>query len=344
MRILFILGIFAILLISGCNTNKNKENLKSENSIIVTDGFKHTVPLENVINVLPRDAIPSIDKPKFVSVQEAEKFLDDNEVVFGVEFNKDARAYPQQILNWHEIVNDKIGNVPVAVTFCPLCGSGIVFKRVVNGQETTFGVSGKLYNSDLVMYDRLTNTLWSQLDGTAIIGELAEQKLEILPLTITSWQDWKKSFPNSKVLSRDTGFVRDYDTYPYGTYESSAEILFPISTRDSTYHPKTRIYGIEVNNKFKAYLKGDIAREKIINDNFNGKNLLIVYDESIDDARIFYRDDKEFILKNGKLVSGDIEYDLNDNSSNNKLQELQVVKAFWFAWYAFHSDTEIYKT
>jgi len=190
-------------------------NLRNE--INETGEPKHIVPLDKIVSGgPPPDGIPSIDNPKFVSVAEADKFLQNSDQVVGLNINGDIRAYPLQILVWHEIVNDNIGGSLVAVTYCPLCFTNQVFNRTINGQTVEFGTSGKLYNSNLVMYDRTSKSLWSQALGEGIVGKYAGVKLERIPFDIAYWKEWKQLHPDTKVLSRDTGSTRPYGADPYG--------------------------------------------------------------------------------------------------------------------------------
>lgn len=188
----------------------------------------------------PKDGIPALENPAFDSISQT-TFKDD-EKVLGVVINGEAKAYPYGILNWHEIVNDTVGEVPVSVTYCPLCETGIVFERRIDGKETTFGVSGKLFQSCLVMYDRLTNTLWSQPWGMGVVGSHVNESLKHHPALRTTLGLWKKSHPETKVLSTNTGYSRDYFRYPYGSYYTSNDLIFPV--RD-TEHVSRRLKDIE---------------------------------------------------------------------------------------------------
>ncbi len=329
-EIVLILGILFLIFISGCSKSNQgsiaKEKVGIEVSgipktdeiteygdvIQVTNGVKHIVPLDELLSGGPgKDGIPSIDNPKFESADEANNWLNDEDIVFGINLNSIQRAYPQRILNWHEIVNDVVGNQAVAITFCPLCGSALAFERTINGQSAEFGVSGLLYNSDLVMYDRPTETYWNQISGKAIVGELVGMRLKQLPIDTLMWKDWKELYPNTKVLSMDTGFIRDYSKYPYSDYETSSRIIFPINNKDARLHEKEIVYGIEINGKYKAYpLK--YLNEKIT-DNFAGMNL-------------------EITNSKGSIIF--------KNKDTN--EQIIPVRNFWFAWAAHHSQTEIY--
>ena len=264
----------------------------------------------------PRDGIPSIEKPKFVSASEAD-FIRPTDRVIGITINGESRAYPINILNWHEIVNDQIQGVPVSVTYCPLCGTGLVYEANVGGKVLKFGVSGLLYNSDVLLYDRQTETLWSQILSKAINGPMKGQKLKMVPSSQTSWASWLQKQPNTKVLSTDTGFSRDYRRSPYGDYDQNTETYFPVSARSKAFHPKERVLGVTLNGKYKAYPFVELGKlgGTSLKDNFEGQNLTINFDVANRDGEVLGADGKP----------------------------LELVNSFWFAWYAFHQDTAIYK-
>ena len=197
-----------------------------------TDFSRHTVPYDEILQAarFPRDgSIPAIDKPLLTTLEDADLWLGRLEPVVALEINGDARAYPLQILTWHEVVNDVVGGVPVIVTFCPLCNSAIAFSRTVDGVLYDFGVSGNLRNSDLIMYDRQTHSWWQQLTGEGIVGELAGKKLNFIPASIISWEDFREANPEGRVLSRETGF-----TSPYGTTPMRATTAWTILPSSST--------------------------------------------------------------------------------------------------------------
>ncbi len=264
----------------------------------------------------PRDGIPSIERPKFVSAANA-NFMRPTDRVIGITINGESRAYPINILNWHEIVNDQIRGVPVSVTYCPLCGTGLVYQSTVGGKVLKFGVSGLLYNSDVLLFDRQTETLWSQILSKAISGPMKGQKLTMIPSSQTSWASWLKKQPNTKVLSTDTGFSRDYRRSPYGDYDQNTDTYFPVSARSRAYHPKERVLGLTINDKHKAYPFVELGKlgTNTLKDNFQGQNLTINFDIANRDG--------EVLGANGK--------------------PLELVNSFWFAWYAFHQDTAVYK-
>ena len=184
----------------------------------------------------PKDGIPSIDNPKFNTAQTTP--FDRQETAIGIVINGEAKAYPLGIMNWHEIVNDRIGGVNISVSYCPLCDTIVVFER----NNTTYGVSGKLYQSCLVMYDRADDTLYSQPWAMGIVGKAVNRNLVRIPAVKTTLGNWLKQYPDSQILATDTGYRRDYQNYPYGTYYTDRQIIFPVRNQDNlTNHPKTII-------------------------------------------------------------------------------------------------------
>ncbi|MCF6190111.1 MAG: DUF3179 domain-containing protein [Cocleimonas sp.] len=276
-----------------------------------------TIPVSKILSGgPPRDGIPSIDKPKFIVANKA-SYLKPHDRVIGVEINGKARAYPIRILNWHEIVNDNFYGTPIAVTYCPLCGSGIVYESRFGGSAHIFGVSGLLYNSDVLLYDRETETLWSQILSKGISGKLVGKTLTIVPSSHTSWGAWKKRHPNTQVLSTDTGAGRNYNRSPYEGYDKGRETYFPIEFRSKKYHPKERVIGVTINGKHKVYPFSELAKleNDSLQDMFSGQQLELSFDVENRDGTI-------------KNSSGRI---------------LPSINTFWFAWYAFHPDTKIFK-
>jgi len=264
-----------------------------------------------------RDCIPSIDNPKFETAEEADTWLLADDRIFALDYNGATRAYPQRIMNWHEIVNDEANDTPIAVTFCPLCGSALAFERKVDGVITEFGVSGKLHNSDLVMYDRYEGNLWQQITGEAIVGPAArrDEILVKVPIITVEWSQWRAEHPDTEVLSRDTGFSRNYDQYPYGTYEQNDELLFGVKGLDNSLQIKTPVYGIEVDGLSKAYPESVFEKSNKFTDKLGAVALNLSKDS----------DGNVMITRAG---TG---------------EEIIPIRLFWFAWAAFHPNTELYK-
>ena len=270
-----------------------------------------------IISDVPRDAIPPLDNPKYVSVEESD-WLEDDDLVLVVQVNVDIRAYPIKIMNWHEIVNDTIGGMEVVVTYCPLCDSGIVFDRNVDGKLLSFGNTGALYESSMVMYDRETESYWYQAGGRSIKGELTGSKLKVLPSFMSRWEEWKKNNPNSLVLSLDTGHRRPYEINSFDGYDSlDSKPGFPVSDMSDILPPKERVVGIVINGKSKAYPVRR-AKNTTLKDTFEGKDIEIVGDSTGRTAQVFY-------IENGKRVRA------------------PIISEFWFSWFISHKDTKVYK-
>jgi len=267
----------------------------------------------------PKDGIPAIDKPVFVKATAA-KTMHDNDRVLAITSNGISKAYPIRIMNYHEIVNDRFGEEMIAVTYCPLCGSGIAFKADVAGKPLKFGVSGLLYNSDVLLYDRQTQSLWSQILSKAVTGPMKGNTLTAVPIDHTSWANWRKQHPDTLVLSDETGYKRDYEENPYAGYDKREEIIFPVRFRAQGYHPKEQVFGLKINDKAKAYPFVELAKgskEDIveIKDEIAGQSITIRFDKIHKSAQAF---DTQ-----GKQITG--------------------VTLYWFAWYTFNPQTAVYR-
>ena len=320
--------------------------------IMETNGVKHIIPLDKIrAGGPPKDGIPSIDNPVFANVQ-GSQFMSDSDTVVGVEINGEVKAYPIFILVWHEIVNDNVGGTPVAVTYCPLCYTNQVFERVIDGQEVEFGTSGKLYNSNLLMYDRLTESYWSQALGIAVKGELSGYELNLIPFDVITWGDWKTLHPNTLVLTTDTGYIRSYATDPYGNYYTEPRIMFPVEHSDDRMHPKEIILGFNQDGIYKAYKQNDIESNIIINDSVGETPIMLVSLFS-QNSRAFERtlDDHvlDFVYVDKKIIdtqtNSEWNYDgqsISGESEGKQLERIPTEPGFWFAWIAFHPETLVY--
>lgn len=271
------------------------------------------LPAERIESGGPgRDGIPAIDRPRFVAAAQAD-FLEPDDRVLGLHLNGTARAYPIAILNWHEIVNDRIGTQAAVISYCPLCGSGMAF--AVDGEWTEFGVSGLLYNSDVLLYDRETESLWSQIMAQAVSGPRRGERLRSLALRHTSWADWRQRYPDTLVLSTATGHRRDYGRDPYAGYRDNPAIWFQVGHRDDRYPPKELVLGLELDGEFRAYPFSELARVPATwVDRFQGHPLRIRFDPQHQTAWV-------------------------EDPEGNVLPSLI---SFWFAWVAFHPDTEVF--
>jgi hypothetical protein len=264
----------------------------------------------------PRDGIPSIDSPRFVNAEDA-GFLDAEDRVLGIELGGHSKAYPVRILNRHEIVNDRLNDQPVVVTFCPLCGSGVAFLAEIDDQSLTFGVSGLLYNSDVLLYDRETESLWSQISRQAVNGPLKGRKLAQLPLEHTTWEDWLERYPDTRVLSEKTGFLfMDYDHDPYAEYKQSNQIWFSVANQDCRLPRKAWVLGVTAGDAARAYPFDTLAKAELpLRDTVGETSVTIEFDAEHRTARALDVDGKA----------------------------LDSIQLYWFAWAAFHPDTTIWE-
>ncbi len=334
------------------SNNDESQGPVSTPTIMETNGQKHIIPLDKIKGGgPPKDGIPSIDNPNFAEITNSQ-FVSDSDVVIGLEINGDARAYPLFILVWHEIVNDNVGGTPVAVTYCPLCYTNQVFERVIDGNEVEFGTSGKLYQSNLLMYDRWTESYWSQGLGMAVTGELSGMKLKAIPFDVITWGDWKKLHPDTLVLTTDTGHLRSYATDPYGDYYTDPRVIFPVDNMDDRMHPKEIILGFHEDGIYKAYKQNDVELHNVINDNVGETSLMLVSLFS-QNSRAFDRDLNgeilEFEFVDGKIIDTKTEsvwnYDglaISGPMEGSHLTRLSMEPGFWFSWVAFHPDTAVW--
>jgi len=317
----------------------------------------------------PKDGIPSINNPKFVSPSSADSWLDPNEPVIAFEYNNVARAYPLQILIWHEIVNDEISDTPVLVTFCPLCYSAIVFDRRINGEEHEFGVSGFLRHSDMIMFDRKTESLWQQFTGEAVVGDYTGEQLKVLPSQIISYEQFKEIYPNGDILSKDTGHRRSYGQNPYVGYDDINNTPFLMGEiEDDRLKPLQKVVGVRLDNQQKGYPYSVTEKERVINDEVAGTPIVIFHVEGANSALdaseiansredgstgafnrtingrtlVFNYDSGNIVDEqtgsvwniSGKAIEGELE--------GEQLSPLVFGDYFAFAWLTFWPETEIY--
>ena len=308
-RLLLLVGIGAVLICSAW-LGLGKTPTTS------FDLTKYSVPLDQIVDGGPgKDGIPALLVPRFVSAEEA-TFLQDTDRVLGLTQGAETKAYPIKILNWHEIVNDVIGGKPVVVTYCPLCGTGIAFDANVRGSRHTFGVSGLLYQSDLLMYDHQTESLWSQVGMHAVAGPLTGETLTPKVLEHTTWKEWHAAHPSTLVLSTKTGYFRTYDRDPYSGYAENRELYFDTTHVDPRYHPKEWVVGVEHKGVVKAYPFSELKKaDSPITDELGGHTVTIQVNHRARSASV--------TDTGGSLIPS--------------------VTAFWFAWYAFHPDTQVFK-
>ena len=315
----------------------------------------------------PPDGIPALDAPTFIPV-EAVTGLAEDEPVLSLEVDGEARAYPVRILIWHEIVNDTIAGVPVAVTYCPLCNSALAFDRRLDERVLSFGTSGMLYNSDLVMYDRQTESLWPQLEGRAVIGRLTGAELDRLPIQTVRWADFRDAHPGAWVLSEETGFDRDYGSNPYVGYDEPNETPFLFDgTAPPTLPVKARVVGLGEGAGAVAVALDRLADDRLLEVTAGGEEIVLLYEPDLTSAL-----DAESLAESKAVgstgafrpeVDGDrLTFEWNGEAftdretgstwsilgkaldgplAGRKLEPVEHVDTFWFAWSAFQPETTV---
>ncbi len=336
-----------------------------------TDFSRHTVPFSEILSGgVPRDGIPPIDDPKFTTTEAASAWIGEQEPVIAFELNGDARAYPLQIMTWHEIVNDEVGGIPVAITFCPLCNAAIAFDRRLEGKVYDFGVSGNLRYSDLIMWDRQTESWWQQFTGDAIIGELAGKKLAFLPASIVAWSDFQAARPNAKVLSRDTGHRRPYGQNPYIGYDRADNPPFLFMGKlDGRLSPMERVVAVTIGDADAAFPFSVLTKKRVVNYTLNRRDMAVffkpgtrsalgsreiasardigaaaVFDPRVDGKKLDFRAEGDVFVDEqtgstwnilGAAIKGPL--------AGKRLAPIVHANHFWFAWAAFKPNTKVYQ-
>lgn len=292
-----------------------------------------------------KDGIPALSNPLFISEEKA-NFLQDDDLVLVAKFGNEVRVYPHSILDWHEIINDDFNNNKISVTYCPLTGSGLIFNRIINGEETTFGVSGLLYNSNLIPYDRRTNSYWSQMLFKCVHGDLIGTQAKLFPLLETTWATARTSFPGLKVVSTNTGYNRNYSTYPYGSYKTNDQLLFEVKPLDNRLPKKERIFGI-INGQVTMVIPISTLSDTIqILEVDIGDSVIIVGSRAFNFAMAFLKE-STFGSISVVPVQNHLPVIMEDQFGNqynifgeiisgpNQGQKLKVYigyTAYWFAW------------
>ena len=327
-----------------------------------------TVALDEIVPVLPRDAISAIDAPQLDSVGEADEWLHPEEPVVLVQLNDEARAYPLQILTWHEIVNDVVGDEPILVSYCPLCNTAIAFRRTLEGTVHDFGVSGALRHNDLIMYDRQTETLWQQITGNAIVGLAAGSQLEFLPAQIVSWVDFRDTFPEGLVLNRDTGRALDYGRNPYPLYDATgSSTLFSSDFDDARLDAKERVLTVDLGDDPIAFPFTALAKHVVLEGRSADQPVVAFWQpgtvSALDEAFIIAGRNVgsagafvpeldgapiDFEVRDGSIVDRGtgstwnvLGYAIAGPLEGRSLRPVISANHFWFAWAIFEPDTRV---
>jgi hypothetical protein len=295
-----------------------------------------------------KDGIPALTNPDLIEANQAD-YIRDNELVFGISINGDTRAYPYRFMDWHEMLNDIIGGVPVSLAYCTLCGSGILYKTQLKADEDPiiFGSSGFLYRSNKLMYDQKTNSLWNHFNGKPVVGTLVNSgiELEVLPLVTTSWAEWVNQHPNTKVLSEKTGFHRDYTPgTAYGAYFFSEELMFPASVSDNSLKQKGKVFGLRISGANKAWPLKLFEQPTAINDQVGIIPIVLIGDAKSETVRAYRSEGIKFQLsKKGQLTANNQPWQLTENEligpNHQKLSRLPGHVAYWFAWSGYFPET-----
>jgi len=337
-----------------------------------TDFCRATVPLSEFRSGgPPRDGIPPLDDPRFVSVAEADGWLAEVEPVIALLHGGEARAYPIQVLTWHEIANDVVAGTPVAVTFCPLCNAAVAFVRPeVDGETLTFGTTGNLRRSDLVMWDRQTESWWQQITGEAIVGRLAGMELDLLPAPIVAWGAFRDEHPGGRVLSRETGHDRRYGRNPYVGYDAVGQQPFLYDgPMDGRLRPMERVVGLAVDGAARAYPFALLRDLRAVDDVLGSEPVAvwwapgeasaldtetIAQGRAVGSAGVFRRTFEGQTLTFAPAGDGRFR-DAETGSTwtilgeamegplrGQRLAALPHHAVFWFAWAAFHAEGDVY--
>ena len=299
------------------------------------------------------EGIPALDNPTTIPAAKA-GYLHDGEKVFGVLLGGEARAYPLRILDWHEMANDQVGGRPVTLSYCTLCGAGILYDtRTPSGKPYTFGTSGLLYRSNKLMVDRQTLTLWNNLTGEPVVGRLAQSpiRLGVLPLTLTTWKEWRTRHPETTTLALDAALVGRYGfNYQPGAADRQRRgVAFPVWQKSAALDPKAEIFALRVSDPPKVYPIETLLAERIVNDSAGTSPVVLLADPESGAVRAFARGDRTFRAgANGRLLDQDErEWRIAEESltaeGREPLARLPGHQAFWFGWYGFYPGSEIYR-
>lgn len=320
------------------------------------DSTGWTIPSDRVFVGQSRDGIPSIDNPVFQDVSEVDN-LEPDELVLGLKIGDQVKAYPHVVLYYHEIVNDHLGDEPVAVTYCPLTGTGLAWNRMIDGEETTFGVSGLIYKNNLIAYDRKTESYWSQMLAKGVKGPKAGEELETYQLIETTWKSWKEAYPNSKVLMGPEGIDRAYDTYPYGNYpENNDYILFPIGNEDDRLERKKLMHGIFFKSALGVRvmpIESFTEKVKVVHRQISQNEIVIAGSSTRNLTVSYFRQLEEGPKLEFDGISGEFPVIMEDQKGNRwnvfgeavsgprkgeRLTPVPSYNGYWFAWVDFFGD------
>lgn len=357
MKIYRVLPFFLALVLVGCG---NDNQLESSNCGQVSGDW--LLPTNEIFDGGPGcDGIPALTSPNLITTDEA-SYLSDEDLVVGVVFNGEARAYSHIVLDWHEIINDQIGENAYALTYCPLTGTAVNWNRVINGEVTTFGVSGLLFNSNLIPFDRSSGSNWSQMRNESVNGERIGTQAELLVHVETTWATWKALYPNTMVVSTNTGISRQYGTYPYinssgEDYRVDPFLIFPVSNDDARLDRKERVLGIKVGDESKAYRFDDFPDIQVRQDQVgtasvvivgsSEHNFLVAYGSELENGTVpeFHPADETqwpVIMSDDLGNTWDVfGRAVNGPNAGESLAVMESYIGYWFAWATFNPNIQI---
>lgn len=332
-------------------------------NFLVKEGLKSTIRFEEIVwGGVRRDGIPDLQEPPAIPAEEA-GYLEPDDRVFGLTLNGESRAYPLRIMNAHEMANDVLGGVPFALTYCTLCGSGIAYSTKIGDEVLSFGTSGLLYRSNKLMYDRPTETLWDQQRGVPVVGERVGIgiELKLLPMTLTTWREWRELHPETTVLDDDTGIFpataylnEDDPNSIYFDYRANTTTIFPPGAESDLLPEKSFVLGINAGGEAKAYALTRLPEEPVVNDEVGGREVVVIATDNAEGARAYERGGREFSgpeLTDGELTVVDetgvlwrVEEDgLVAVDGGETLKRLESRVSYWFAWYQTFPQTDVYE-
>lgn len=357
-------GFIGVSLLAGGFSAFGQKGAQSSSECLIgeekLDAFSDEVRSGGV----PPDGIPPIDEPVYVSAEEADEtlgdLLKDDSVVFGLNYDGTRIAYPRTLMVWHEIVNEEINGNNLSVTYCPLTGSAIGYRGSVAGNASEFGTSGRLLNSNLVMYDRATGTssYWPQILGRSVQGPHLGDRLDFFPVIWTTWGRWKNKHPDTSVLTSDTGYIRSYGNDPYGSYQKDdtyyqqGDPMYGVMAKNDRFQQKKVVVGVKVKDCALAVPKAEFRSIGLAQTELGGEPIVIAYEKSLDAVRVYSRkvdgETRKFTREEGNLVSQPDETTwkftgepVDGPLSDQELEPVPFFDVMWFSWYAFYPETEV---
>jgi hypothetical protein len=338
-----------MMILSSCKPNSN----------LPGDSAEWLIPSNEVQDGGPgQDGIPALSDPPFIPVGQV-GFLSPGDLIIGVRFGDTIWGFPHRILDRHEIVNILGGANPFVLSYCPLTGTGMAWPTRAGDSNPSYGVSGLLYNSNLILYDRQTESYWAQMMMKCVSGPRIRENAQMLHVIETTWSTWQQLYPNSQVLSNQTGFSGGYDVYPYGDYKTSTGLLFPVSGQDGRLHPKERVHGVIVGDQTKTYIIRNFTGAALsVDETFNGTDIVVVGNAALNFAVSFERTLSDGAVLSFSAVQDALPAVLEDNEGNrwdifgravsgprggSQLTPTVSYNAYWFAWVAFFPGAEIHQ-